>query len=298
MWLALTRFSRPHTIIATTIQVVALFLIAGGATVSAEIAPVVLTLLTCLALNVYIVGLNQITDIEIDQINKPTLPLASAEMSLRQGWAVVAVTGLVAVVGAWFAGPFLLATTVVILIIGTIYSVPPLRLKRFPFWAAISIALSRGVIANLGVALHYQDVFGELLDTPLTTLAVMAAFFFSFGLVIAIYKDIPDLVGDQMHGIETFAVKLGPQRAFNLGRIILSLGYGGVIVVAVSRLPQPDGILLLATQGILLLLFWVVSGMIDVQQKRSIARFYMFLWALFYAQYIVLSLTQITRGFV
>lgn len=298
MWLALTRFSRPHTIIATTIQVVALFLIAGGATVSAEIAPVVLTLLTCLALNVYIVGLNQITDIEIDQINKPTLPLASAEMSLRQGWAVVAVTGLVAVVGAWFAGPFLLATTVVILIIGTIYSVPPLRLKRFPFWAAISIALARGVIANLGVALHYQDVFGELLDTPLTTLVVMAAFFFSFGLVIAIYKDIPDLVGDQMHGIETFAVKLGPQRAFNLGRIILSLGYGGVIVVAVSRLPQPDGILLLATQGILLLLFWVVSGMIDVQQKRSIARFYMFLWALFYAQYIVLSLTQITRGFV
>jgi homogentisate phytyltransferase/homogentisate geranylgeranyltransferase len=298
MWLALTRFSRPHTIIATTIQVVALFLIAGGATVSAEIAPVVLTLLTCLALNVYIVGLNQIVDIEIDQINKPTLPLASAEMSLRQGWAVVAVTGLVAVVGAWFAGPFLLATTVVILIIGTIYSVPPLRLKRFPFWAAISIALSRGVIANLGVALHYQDVFGELLDTPLTTLAVMAAFFFSFGLVIAIYKDIPDLVGDQMHGIETFAVKLGPQRAFNLGRIILSLGYVGVIVVAVSRLPQPDGILLLATQGVLLLLFWVVSGLIDVQQKRSIARFYMFLWALFYAQYIVLSLTQITRGFV
>ena len=295
---ALARFSRPHTIIATTIQVVALFLIAGGSQVMspASLGPVLLTLVTCLALNIYIVGLNQITDVEIDRINKPRLPLASHEMSMREGRIVVALTGTVAVVGGWIAGAYLLGTVLIIMAIGTIYSVPPLRLKRFSLWAAVSIALARGVIANVGVALHYNDVYGGLTAFSPATLAVMAAFFFGFGLVIAIYKDIPDLMGDRAYGIETFTVKLGPKRAFNLGRIILTAGYAGVMAVAVSRLPQPDSVMLLVAQGAALGLFWYASARVDPSRKTSIARFYMFLWGLFYAQYIILSVYQITRG--
>ena len=295
---ALARFTRPHTIIATAIQVVALFLIAGGSQVLAptSLGPVLLTLITCLALNIYIVGLNQITDVEIDRINKPRLPLASSEMSMRQGWTAVALTAVVALIGALAAGPFLLATVLIIMFIGTIYSVPPLRLKRFPFWAAISIALARGVIANVGVALHYNYIFGGLVDFSPATLVVMAGFFFGFGLVIAIYKDIPDLMGDKAYGIQTFTVKLGPKRAFNLGRLILTIGYAGVMIVAVSHLPQPEGILLLVAQIVALALFWLVSSRVDPRQKSSIAHFYMFLWGLFYAQYIILSVYQVTRG--
>ena len=249
-----------------------------------------------MALNVYIVGLNQITDVEIDRINKPRLPLASHEMSMREGRIVVALTGAVAVVGGWIAGAYLLGTVLIIMAIGTIYSVPPLRLKRFSLWAAVSIALARGVIANVGVALHYNDVYGGLTAFSPATLAVMAAFFFGFGLVIAIYKDIPDLMGDRAYGIETFTVKLGPKRAFNLGRIILTVGYAGVMAVAVSRLPQPDSVMLLVAQGAALGLFWYASARVDPSRKTSIARFYMFLWGLFYAQYIILSVYQITRG--
>jgi homogentisate phytyltransferase/homogentisate geranylgeranyltransferase len=295
---AIARFMRPHTIIATTIQVVSLFLIAGGSQVfaPASIGPVLLTLITCLALNVYVVGLNQITDIEIDRINKPRLPLASQEMTLRQGWTAVVVSGSVALVGGLLAGPYLAATVLLIGTIGTMYSVPPLRLKRHSVWAAVSIALARGVIANVGVALHYNNIFGGLEDFSTATLVVVALFFFGFGLVIAIYKDIPDLLGDQLHGIQTFTVKLGPQRAFDLGRLILTIGYVGVIAVAVTQLPQPNGILLLVTQGIALALFWLASGRVDLLQPGSMTRFYMFLWGLFYAQYIVLSLAQITNN--
>jgi homogentisate phytyltransferase/homogentisate geranylgeranyltransferase len=289
---------RPHTIIATTIQVVALFLIAGGSQVFApgSIGPVLLTLITCLALNVYVVGLNQITDIEIDRINKPRLPLASQEMTLRQGWTAVVVSGVAAVVGSLLAGPYLAATVLLIGMIGTVYSVQPLRLKRHSVWAAVSIALARGVIANAGVALHYNNIFGGLEGFSTATLVVVALFFFGFGLVIAIYKDIPDLLGDKLHGIQTFTVKLGPQRAFDLGRLILTIGYVGVIGVAVTQLPQPNGILLLVTQGIALALFWLASGRVDLLQPSSMTRFYMFLWGLFYAQYVVLSLAQITNN--
>ena len=38
----------------------------------------------CLA-NLYIVGINQLSDIEIDKVNKPYLPLASGELSVKTG---------------------------------------------------------------------------------------------------------------------------------------------------------------------------------------------------------------------
>ncbi len=282
--------------IATTIQVVALFFIAGGQLTIASLGPVLLTLVACLALNIYVVGLNQITDVPIDRINKPGLPLASADMSLQAGWIIVGLAGVLALVLALMAGPVLLATLLIIMIIGTFYSVPPLRLKRFSLWAAISIALARGVIANVGVVLHYRDVFGDQMHFGLSTLVVLALFFFGFGLVIAIFKDIPDLMGDKMHGINSFTVKIGPKKAFNLGRLILTIGYLGVIIAASLRLPQPDAFFLLMTQIAALILFWLISGRIDPSQKGSMARFYLFLWGLFYAQYIILSLTQVSRG--
>ncbi len=296
---ALTRFMRPHTIIATTIQVFSLFLIAGGSQVlsPSSIGPVLLTLVTCLALNVYVVGLNQITDIEIDQINKPRLPLASHEMTPRQGWIVVVLTGLAALIGGLIAGPYLAATVILIGSIGTLYSVPPFRLKRFSFWAAISIAVARGIIANVGVALHYNNVFGGLENFSVPTLIVLAAFFFGFGLVIAIYKDIPDLMGDKLHGIETFTVKLGPKRALNLGRLHSDYrirgghGRGGDPASAAGRrlsADRPDrrvGSVLAGQQNALIFC-----------KNASITRFYMFLWGLFYAQYIVLSVYQVANG--
>lgn len=297
MFSVLARFSRPHTIIATSVQVIALFLIAGGSEVlsAQSLGVVLMTLLTCLALNVYIVGLNQITDVDIDRINKPNLPLASRELSMRAGRAVVLAAAAIALVGGAIEGSFLLLTVTIIMAIGTAYSLPPLRLKRFSLWAALSIALARGVIANVGVGLHYNQVFGGLAGFSPLTLAVLGAFFFGFGLVIAIYKDIPDLVGDRLYDIKTFTVQLGPERAFNLGRIILTAGYLGLMAVAVTRLPSPAGFLLLVAQALLLGLFWAVSSRVNPNQQTALPRFYMFLWGLFYAQYVVLSVYQITR---
>ena len=103
-----------------------------------------ITLVSCLALNLYIVDLNQITDVEIDRINKPRLPLASQELSMRAGrysWARWASSALV---GAAVGGSYLLLTVGVIMAIGTAYSVPPLRLKRL-FSGQPSASPSRAV---------------------------------------------------------------------------------------------------------------------------------------------------------
>ncbi len=90
-----------------------------------HLLPVVLALLACLCGNVYIVGLNQLEDVEIDRINKPHLPLASGEFSRRQAIAIVALAGLLSLLIAIAEGPFLLATIGLSLMIGTAYSLPP-----------------------------------------------------------------------------------------------------------------------------------------------------------------------------
>ncbi len=294
----LIAFSRPHTIIATTVQTVTIFLIVAGRQAGgpAAVATLALTLLACLALNLYVVGLNQITDVSIDRVNKPWLPLAAGSLSMAQGRWIVAAAGALALGLGLLGGPYLLLTIAPIMLIGTVYSLPPTRLKRHPVPAALSIAVARGVLANVGLALHYGQAFG--VRPPVITLVLLGIFFFGFGLVIAIYKDIPDLSGDKMHQIETFTTRLGPRRVLDLGRGILSVCYSIPIVLALLLPAGGGAIFLLLSHAMIIGLFWFASMRVDLSQKASISSFYMFLWALFYTEFGVLSLYELTRAVV
>lgn len=295
----LIAFSRPHTIIATSVQVFTIFLIVAGrqAGSASAIVTLGLTLPACLALNLYVVGLNQITDVSIDQVNKPWLPLAAGSLTMAQGRWIVALAGALALGLGMLAGPYLLLTIAPIMLIGTIYSLPPTRLKRRPIPAALSVALARGVLANVGLALHYGRELGA--QPPLLTLTLLGIFFFGFGLVIAIYKDMPDLSGDKLHQIETFTTRLGPRRALQLGRVILSVCYAIPIVLSLLLLPAGGGAIFLLLSHLLIIgLFWRASMRVDLSKQTSISGFYQFLWALFYTEFGVLSLYELSRTIV
>src|SRR5919199_1159752 len=200
-WLyALWKFSRPHTIIGTTLSVLALYLITLATTTSSvtpeNLGQLLGTWLACLFGNVYIVGLNQLEDVEIDQINKPHLPIAAGEFSRQQAQLIVAVTGILALLLAWMQGLWLLLMVGTSLAIGTAYSLPPVRLKRFPFWAALCIFGVRGAIVNLGLFLHYSWVLQRNQSIPAQVWA-LTLFILVFTFAIAIFKDIPDIEGDR-----------------------------------------------------------------------------------------------------
>lgn len=75
------------------------------------------------------------------RVNKPYLPVAAGDLSVQTAWLLViffAVTGLL-IVAANF-GPFITSLYSLGLFLGTIYSVPPLRMKRFPVAAFLIIA--------------------------------------------------------------------------------------------------------------------------------------------------------------
>ena len=217
-WLvAFWKFSRPHTIIGTSLSVIGVFVIGWTVVQDGGVNPILnpfsllLPLVACLAGNVYIVGLNQIEDVDIDRINKPQLPIASGEFSRNDAWGIVVFAGSLSILLAAFADWYLLATILLSLLIGTAYSVPPLRLKRFPFWASVCILTVRGGIVNLGLFLHYSYQLGLPLQIPARMWA-LTIFVLVFSIVIAIFKDIPDIEGDRRFNITTFTVQLGQAR--------------------------------------------------------------------------------------
>lgn len=309
LWLQqLWKFSRPHTIIGTSLSVLGLAAIALAVTgevaffshqspllpMRAAIASLLFTWLACLGGNLYIVGLNQLEDVEIDRINKPGLPLAAGEFSQHQGRAIVATAGISALLLALTQGWFLLATVLSSLVIGTAYSLPPLRLKRFPFWAALCIFTVRGLIVNLGLFLHFQQRLGGAGGIPPVVWA-LTLFIVVFSVAIALVKDIPDTAGDRQFNISTFTLKLGTRRVLNLALGLLSSAYLG-LVVAGFWLPLVQPEFLISTHlGILAALWWR-SRRVDLQDHAAIARFYQFIWKLFFLEYLIFPAACLLRS--
>lgn len=296
-WLyAFWKFSRPHTIVGTSLSVLGLAAIAlseqaSGLGITAPLlSAITLALVACLCGNVYIVGLNQLEDVSIDRINKPHLPLASEELSRRQALCIVCLLGTLAVLISWRQGIFLFGMVSLSLLIGTAYSLPPIRLKRFPLLASLCIFTVRGIIVNLGLFLHFNQRLlpnqpDRWLQIPASVWA-LTLFILVFTFAIAIFKDIPDLEGDRRYNINTFTLQLGAPAVFNLARWVLTLCYGGMIAAGFFLPSVHLGVLGL-THAVALIALWIRSSQVDLAEKRSIAQFYQFIWKLFFLEYLM-----------
>ncbi len=284
------KFSRPHTVIGTSLSVLALYCI-SLATIGSNVTPenleqMLAVWLACVGGNVYIVGLNQLYDIEIDRINKPDLPLDSGEFTVAQGKLIVSLTGISALLIAALSGIWLFATVAVSLVIGTIYSTPPVRLKQFPFWAAFCILTVRGVIVNMGLFLHYGDKLngGEALNSYIWTLTL---FILLFTVAIAIFKDVPDLEGDLQYNINTLTIVIGKPAVFNISRGVITVCYFGMVIAGLFWLTSLNVSFFVTSHLLLLGLLWWRSQDVDLSEKSAIAEFYQFIWKLFFLEYLL-----------
>lgn len=284
------KFSRPHTIIGTSLSVFALYLISIATTghdlTLINFEQMLAVWLACVCGNVYIVGLNQLCDIEIDRINKPNLPLASGEFTPQQGRLIVGITGILALLIAGLSGHWLFATVAISLLLGTAYSLPPIRLKQFPFWAAFCILTVRGIIVNIGLFLHYGDKLNgrEALNPYVWTLTL---FILLFTVAIAIFKDVPDLEGDKKYNINTFTIVIGKLAVFNLSRWVITICYFGMIIAGCFWLTSLNLGFFIASHILLLALLWWRSRNVNLEERKAITDFYQFIWKLFFLEYLL-----------
>ncbi|XP_056158939.1 homogentisate solanesyltransferase, chloroplastic isoform X2 [Syzygium oleosum] len=287
------RFLRPHTIRGTALgsfSLVARALIENSHLIKWSLLLKAFSgLFALICGNGYIVGINQIYDIGIDKVNKPYLPIAAGDLSIQHAWLLViffAVTGL-SIVASNF-GSFITSLYSLGLFLGTIYSVPPFRMKRFPVAAFLIIATVRGFLLNFGVYHATRAALGLQFEWS-SPVAFITSFVSLFALVIAITKDLPDVEGDRKFQISTFATKLGVRNIAFLGSGLLLLNYVAAIFAAVYMPQAFRRSLMIPAHSILALglIFqaWVLER--ANYTKEAIAGYYRFIWNLFYAEYII-----------
>lgn len=316
------KFSRPHTIVGSIISIVSLFLYATD--VSAWTSPKFLrgllaAVVPSLFMNVYITGLNQITDVEIDKINKPYLPIASGELSKQNGVNVVIFS---LILSCWLIRNAAWPLQVAVLgscFLGSCYSLPPVRLKQFPLLAAVCILVVRGTLINMGFYLqaklqmnpimHSMNIKDAILAYP-QSIAV-TAFFAIFGLVIALMKDTPDVEGDLSNGIRSFSVQMGAARMFRISWKLLFGLTSATSAYFLYTASIAETILIRVPR----ILVGVVLGLfsVDLRKKaievlspytdgilktsgadfnKSIFAYYMYVWKIFYGCYLLLPFAK------
>jgi homogentisate phytyltransferase/homogentisate geranylgeranyltransferase len=156
------RFTRPHTLIGSALAIPALHIFAAPTFQEAfrlkTAISAIYAMVPSLLMNLYITGLNQITDVEIDKINKPNLPIAAGDLSTKTATIVVTIS-LILSLALGLSNPNLGTQGLNIalwgsMVLGTMYSLHPFRLKRFPLLAAFCIVAVRGTIINAGFYAH------------------------------------------------------------------------------------------------------------------------------------------------
>lgn len=288
---AFWRFLRPHTIRGTFLGTSALVtraLLENPSLINWLLLPKALRgLLALLCGNGFIVGINQIYDYGIDKVNKPFLPIAAGDLSVPAAWALVAglATLGIGIVATNF-GPLITTLYSLGLFLGTIYSVPPLRLKQHPVPAFLIIATVRGFLLNFGVYYATRAALGLPYEWS-PSVVFITTFVTVFATVIAITKDLPDIEGDKKFNISTFATKMGVRNISFLGAGLLLANYVGAIVAA-FYLPQAfRRNIMVAGHAILGLCLIYQTWLLDTAKysKEAIADFYRFVWNLFYSEY-------------
>ncbi len=291
--LTLWRFARPHTIIGSVVSVSTLYFLTCDPHQRMHHLPLLLlSLVTGISCNIFIVGVNQIADIAIDKINKPFLPLASGALKIKEAYAIVYASALICTVCAAYVSFVLLGIVSLSMLIGMAYSLPPFNFKKHHLPAAMAITVVRGLLVNLGgyyvfsMQLHGTVIFSN-------EILMLSFFIVIFTIGIAWFKDLPDMAGDEKYNIRTFALVHSPKTVFFCGTVLVGLAYLVTIIFYRYFNNSPDvttfirSTILEKGHLILLILFLLSSALVRLDSQVSVKSFYKRFWLFFFAEYLL-----------
>ena len=287
----LWHFARPHTVLGSAISICTLYVMVTHGNADHHVLLLAAALVMGITCNIFIVGINQIADVEIDRINKPRLPLPSGDLTPVQAYWIVALCALTSLITAAFISRYLLGIIAFSIAIGWAYSMPPLHLKRHHITAALAIASVRGLVVNMGGFLIFNHLVNGRWELP-PDMRVLTMFIVAFSVAIAWFKDLPDMEGDARHGIRTLAILYSPLTAFYAGHLLIGAAYLFTIALELHN-QRINGtylvkdMVLLIGHALLLVLFVVNAFSIRMSDVGSVRKFYQRFWLFFFAEYLL-----------
>jgi 4-hydroxybenzoate polyprenyltransferase len=170
---------------------------------------------------------NNLADYEIDKISNPGRPLFKYDFSKENYVAFGCISLLLSLVGSAIIS--YQAFFCVLLFIGLyyIYSMPPLRFKRVPFFSKLVISINSLLASLLGYSLYLTPnsrgyYFLSYFPEKFTLFFLILTFSANF-------IDLKDYEGDKAEGIKTLPVVLGLEEAKVLMALFFSFPYFYII---------------------------------------------------------------------
>lgn len=285
------KFSRPHTIIGSVISIFTLYYIVNEKLETESLSFLIIALIIGITCNIFIVGINQIEDVNIDKINKPYLPIPSGELSILNAKIIVFSALIISLGFALYLSPYLFGIIALATTIGWAYSMPPFYLKQHHVTAALAISTVRGVLLNAGGFLVFNYLLNNSLEMPVNV-KILTLFVIVFSIVISWFKDLPDIKGDAEYNIKTFAILYSPKVTLVSGIIIVGAAYLFTIYLklvdyTISEIPSIETSVLLNGHILLFGLFIINAFSIRLSEHRSIKKFYKRFWLFFFAEYLL-----------
>ncbi|MFM9946044.1 MAG: homogentisate phytyltransferase [Bacteroidia bacterium] len=294
----LWKFSRPHTIVGSVISICTLYLIVYSKHQILDIPLLIMALIIGICCNIFIVGLNQIADVDIDKINKPNLPIPSGVLQVHQAKIIVYSASGISLAVALFISPYLFLIIAMATFIGWAYSMPPFHLKKHHLTAAIAIATVRGILLNAGGFMMYNYLINDSLEMPVNVI-ILTIFIIMFSIVIAWFKDLPDMEGDAKYNIKSLAILYTPKITLILGHLMVGAAYLFTIYMkyidfSLSKIPSFQTKVLYYGQIVLFILFIGNAFSIKLNQHQSLKIFYKRFWWFFFAEYLLYLMAYIS----
>jgi bacteriochlorophyll/chlorophyll synthetase len=189
-------------------------------------------------------SINDFFDREVDAVNEPTRPIPAGLVTLRGAilnFSIVAllaflVSVLIATTGGQ-NGLIIIVMTILGLLLGVFYSMPPLEFKRNGLSGPLSVGLGYNLLTWMAGLL----IFGPF-KTEVLVVAVVNAFI-AIGLIIM--NDLKGIDGDREHGVRTLPVMYGARGALRISYLFIDISQAaftvymfatGHIVIAIVQL--------------------------------------------------------------
>ncbi len=156
-------------------------------------------------------SLNQVYDLPIDRINKPSRVLPSGRLSTRAALTLSAALYVASLTAASTVNVGVFVMFVLAAVATAVYSVPPVRTKRFGWWANVTIAIPRGVLLKVAGWSVTKSVLAP-------EAWLIGAVFGLFLLGATTSKDFADVEGDRANGVRSLPVVYGRELATRIIR--------------------------------------------------------------------------------
>lgn len=165
----------------------------------------------------FVIMTNNLEDQEIDQLVNEGRPLISEAIPRGDYKNMAVLAGLLALIYAGAVSYYTFFTILLFMGLYSLYSMPPVRLKRVPFFSKMVIALNSLAFAIMG----YVFAGGEVIEFP----PLIILWFLVFFTAAMNFIDIKDYEGDKQAGIKTLPVLWGLEKSQRIIGLFFLLTY-------------------------------------------------------------------------